>query len=538
MTRRILITLAGLYAVLVTSTPASALEEMEHRLFTRLGIDSVMIACGYAQEADSFRIAFDYERALALPRALAGGADFGDLCAYYARDDRAAERYHIKGWSVFNQLRLLHAADIERAWQRGIAGEPTSLEIEALNVVANYLVHHVVAMRLARMAGEQWSEETLRRAFIYEAMAIGYLEDAFSSGHMLVPLDDRWTFLHPTNTRKTHDAFCFDGVYQMNSKGEVHLGFGDKLAAWYAPTSFAITDAVRSSLYELLAVLLAAGDGELPDAMADWTYENVGIDWQDVVSGWTDVRDGVEYYKDLHLPTLLLVPMPISATWSVRTGGVGERFDYPQLADSGLHDPTLDDREKNALYERSAMPSWLVYRKLRRTPPRELIRSDPEVASVRYLQDRSYPPAFAGLLVSAASGWATRQRGRGVVDGVGLGYGLLDEFTVVRKVSVNLDFYPSYDEADRMLLSPSVQLALKLPFHVPFRLIDTGRFETGWAWGLKEAFDANGFRFGWGLEPATIPLGFTNAGVTVRVKYQWMFLETRKAGPQIELVLH
>lgn len=521
--------------------PTHAIDVSEHSQIASTSLDTVMTACGFMTPR-GYRFMLDDDRFVELERELADSSTIGDLCAIYAKDDRALSRYHIKGWTVYNQLRLLSAVEIGSAWELHQSGVASSAELSDHNVVANYLLHHYIALRLAQRAGEAVSEADLRRALVYEAMALGFLHDAFSSGHMMVPLTDRFQFFHPTNSRKTHDAFSNDGIYVMNSKGDAWLTFGDKLAGWYAATAHAVENATRTSILELVLVFLAAGDGDLPDGVSDWVYENIGFDWQDVVVGWPALLDGVEYYDELHLPTLMQIPMPISATWSVDTGISGslsaERFHYPQLADSGYHDTTLDDSERRALYRRADMPRWLVYSKLRQRSPEDLIREDATVASVRYMQKRDYDPAMAGIIISGSFGWATYQKADGAIYGAGIGYGVFDDLTILNKLSVILNVYPGYDESDRILLSPALQFGIVLPGE-PLGLFARNHIEMGWAWGVSEdPLDSNGFRFGLGLDPWTIPFGFTNAGVTIRLKYQWMFLESVKDGPQVEFILH
>ena len=525
-----------------TSSQSLALSGDEHRGGTEAMFDSVMVLCEFNADG-GFEFILDDDRKLFVPERIDGESTLGQLCARFAKDDAAVSRYHIKGWSILNQLRLLDAQEIATAWDVHARGEVRLAEISNLNVVANYLLHHIVALKLAERAGANESSSDLRRALMYEAMAVGYLQDAMSSGHMMVPLTDSFQFMHPTNNRKTHDAFSNDGVYVMNSKGEVWLTFGDKVSLWYYASRKSVERAMQTSLKELLLVFLAAGSGDLPAGLEEWTFEHIGLDWQDVVIEWTEILDGVAYYSDLNLPTLMLMPMPISATWSTKTGGYAGsfspgRFHYPQLADSGYHDPSLGEGELDALYRRVDMPRWLVFSTPRKQGVEETIKNDKDVASVRYLQRRSYKPAYSGGLASVSTGWASNQTGDGIIVGVGLGYGLLDDFTAIKKVSVNFDVYPGYDDRDRLILSPSMQFALQLPTASRWQVVRNGRFELGWAWSVREPFVSDGFRFGWGLEPGTIPLGFTNAGVTFRFKYQWLFLDETKQGLQLELVLH
>ncbi len=471
---------------------------------------------------------------------------FGEWCAWFAGPDRHPSRFHARGKTILQQLAYLSGDRLESAWQARRGGRVIKTDRGVRTVVANYFLYHHLALRFASQAAMSGSSnlETLGCALIYEALAQGYLADAFTAGHLLVPMQDRWSRLHRVNNRKGVEHHNREGVYVINSRGEVWIAFGNHLLEWYPPNYEKVLEACTCSLRELFLVYHAQQpDHKIPPALAQWGESAAeGRDIRDWIGLWLSVKEGIVYYAELRLPTLLLLPMPVSAAWSLRLGekdshGIHRRRIYPQLREPGFHDPDLIREEREFLYPRDAVPEWLIPPQLSDHSPEYLIRHDADIASVRFVQEWSLAPSFSGLLFSLAGEAAFTPGWQGLGTSVGLGYGLAtDELILINNVSLQLSLSPGLRESRRFLLSPSMGFGLKLPS--PFHLWEAYRVDLGYAFGLKDPYRAHGAVLGVGVEFPTFCLGFTYAGCTVRVLYRAYFLERTLHGLSLEMVLH
>jgi hypothetical protein len=170
---------------------------------------------------------------------------FGRIASESVESDLSSPRFHERGKTILEQLRPLDSAQVSiilashvRQVSSGASSTLPKVEIRDANVILSYLIYHLVALHHAKDAsvGGAGGGATLERAMIYEAIAQSYLIDAFSSGHMLVPMSDGLSFLHPMNNKQAHDFYNIQGTYVLNSRGEVWQTFGDELLEWYAPT--------------------------------------------------------------------------------------------------------------------------------------------------------------------------------------------------------------------------------------------------------------------------------------------------------------
>lgn len=543
--------------IIIVPDTMMAWEKEEHRLVADRAFTAVLAECGVSIH-DSFIFISNCDLSIQLEKVLWRGKTFGEICAWASGNDASYSRFQERGRTILHQLSPLSASIIDAVWRdhsgRGPAANDTitvslptvySAELSDHNVVVNYLVHHLIALRFAKFAGqkENKGKEALRRALIYEAMAQSYLTDAFSSGHLFVPLTDVFSSLHPINNKEAHDFYRNEGAYVINSRGDVWQTFGDKLLLWYDPTYRHVLGACVTSLRELFLVYYVSGCMEaIPESLKKWGQSvSVGVSIEEMVKRWITLQDGKRYYSITRMPTLLLLPIPISATWSVRTEkvddhGIHQRKHYAQMREPEFHDPDLEGIDTEFIYPRAAVPDWMIPELLSDKNPRELIKYNPDFASVRYVQNRDFPPSYKGSLVHLGGGIVFKRNGSGLGSIVGLGYGLADKLFVINKVSVDIDLMPSFDEGRRLIITPSIGFGLKLP--APFYLWNAYRFEIGYAFGLRSPFEENGLKLAVGIESPTIPLGFTYAGVTVRLMYRRFYLERIVQGVFLEFVLH
>jgi hypothetical protein len=320
-----------------------------------------------------------------------------------------------------------------------------SAEQSGLNVIDNFLIYHLIALHLVRNAGAGGGRpcEALFSALVYEARAQNFLVDASSSGHMLVPPRELFGFIPPSNRQSAHDNFSSEGTYVMNSLGDQWQNFGDRLMEWYPATRQHLLDACTTSLRELFLVFgRSQGLGEDSPAMQRLCFglliEPATIDER--IASWVGRSTPSDYYASVQMPSLLRLPFPISATWSVRsetTDTLPARFNpliahrrihYPQIKNSpfspGLQDNSNSEYNDNDfMFESSAFPAWLMpehwvnknslrgrtFASLsvagRDSLAAFLIHRDTDVAAVRFIQVRDQPPSYDGLLLSGGFGY-------------------------------------------------------------------------------------------------------------------------------------
>ncbi|MEE8578275.1 MAG: hypothetical protein V3T31_13565 [candidate division Zixibacteria bacterium] len=490
-----------------------------------------------------------------LPMSLFSGFHFGQQCSIAAKDDFSADRFHEPGKSVLGQLERLSAESIGNALesvkvqmsdQTGrVRIGPVNIEefIDTPNVISAYLFYHLLALHIAAEGIEE--DDTrwlgLQVALRYEAEAQSYLVDAFSSSHMLVDRRASLAGLQHRNIVEAHHFYRNSGLYVIDSRGHAWRTFGDEIMHWYAPAYDAVLNACQTSLKELLTVYCYRQLDGIPGALTIWldsVTENPTP--SDIVDRWLEIHDGADYYRTLQLPTLLLLPMPVSATFSFRTDekdehGIRRRFHYPQLREDGFHDPDSAGIDFDFLYPRSAIPDWLVPPPLLSSPsidPDSLIKFDPDYASVRWIQDRSAPPSYKGLLFHMG-GQLTRHVGTTRTNGLfGIGYGIWDDLILLRSVSFSLLMAPSLFDPNRLLMMPTFGGGLATGPGIVHAL----RLEAGVAIGLQSSHRETGSMFAVGVDSRVLPFHFTNAGVTCRLKYQWINLDKKIHGPSFELI--
>ena len=501
---------AFLILLLCAPLDGMAFNEDEHRLLAKRALTQVLDECASrAPQADP--------------------AAFATRSHSSARNDRARARFHERGRTVLDQLRTVSAADLRDA----VAGA----QPKPRNVVAGYLLHHARALHKAA-AGDAGG------ALDAEAAALGFLVDAFSSGHLLVPAHLRFSGIQRANIRAAHDYYRSHGVYVINANGRVWQTFGDGLLEWYAPTYRHVYEACVTSLREVLLVYMVRAGDPLPGGeFGEWAKQLRGDKTPDkLVADWLKPRDGGDYLTVLRLPSLLEIPTPVSAAWSVRTDekdalGMARRHHYPQLLEPGFHDPDTDGIDTRFLNARSSVPEFMVFDRLESTPPGELIRSHPDVASVRYVQERSFPPGYDGFLLYAGGGALVKDDGGGGVYGFGAGYAVAFSVPLFRKVQWSLsgDYFPRFGVEGRSVVAAKWAFGVGTPIEVP--LVDAIHLDVGYAWDVGDDFTERGVKWGVGFGTPAVPLRFTYAGISFSAVYERYWLENALDVFRVEMVL-
>jgi len=509
------------------------------------------------------------------------GSTFGELSLRETGCGLPACRFHARGKSVLQQLCSLDSSEVYSAISRHVtddtAAQGGSAMLSDHNVLANYLVHHLIALHYGKRAGQNAGESMhlLQLALLYEAKAQSYLIDAFSAGHLLVPLSDPWSFLHPMNNAEAHDFYSSQGVYVLNSKGEQWQAFGDKLLQWYAPTFEHLFGGCCSSLRELFLVYYVfATPSRLPVSLKGWLDSIGNVNAADsLVNKWLVITSGNVYLTDSEMPTLRLLPMPISMTWSKRTDiidthGIAHRIQYPQLKasrdDPAFCDPHIQDMDEEFLYHWGDLPGWMLpdawvppdslggrsvkdlSRGRRDSLAANLIKHDPSIASVRFIQERYYPPSYYGLLTSigVTSIIQSDSHYSGIIVGLGCAppWTLLSEPAFVSRISANASWSHFFGDEERSLVSINVGLGVSLfknpaGTHKTFRYTEYVRLDGGYAWGIGPQFKGHGWLASLAIETGAVPLWFTYGGLIARPRIACLFFDKTYFQPSLEIVI-
>ena len=402
-------------------------DEETHRVVADTALARVFSDFG---DRDRFASAAGFQ--ISLDAVLQQGLSFGALSAQYAEDDLSRGRFHPRAQTPYRQVTPVTAEVLNALWTtHETLPAPLLDEDEQAGVVANYLRHHFLALRFAHAAGEakQDGRELLIRALAYEAMALGYLVDAFASGHLLSPTSIGLARLQTTNRQDAHRYFNSHGAYVANFRGVAWQTFGDPLMLWYPSARMPVLEAAHWAMREVFLVYVQSLDDRTPAHLATW---------RSTVAGFFDTPNGLSAIDGsaLHhaLPSLWTFPFPVVATWSLnallRTPtdrtlpvvdpfGLSSRQHIAQLR--SLHDPDTEELEPSFLYQASDFPSSYLPPLLQDVLPDSLIRYHPDVASVRYHQRWWYPASYKGLLLYPVAGYQIDQSAWAYGVGVGLG---------------------------------------------------------------------------------------------------------------------
>ena len=120
----------------------------------------------------------------------------------------------------------------------------------------------------------------------------------------------------------------------------------------------------------------------------------------------------------------------------------------------------------------------------------------------------------------------------------GFGFGILDDIGLLNRFSVEVDWMRSCPDARWSYLVPSTGIGFKIPECIKKIPIEDVRFETGYAVDIGPSSGKGAAKFAMGIESATIPLGFTYAGVCFRLKVQRIHLQKKLDGVFLEMVLY
>jgi hypothetical protein len=534
--------------VLLLLFPYSAVtfswEKNEHQILANLAFDSTLSFCGI-KFTDSLIFLPGQGDDIILSKTLRIGESFGKISSFFSGDDVSQSRCQIRGYTINQQLEPLSAEIIDNVWERikNLPDDIKSVEVTNQNVVFNYLLYHLIALRFAELSGKQLSgaKEFMRYALIYEAVAQSYLSDAFSAGHLLLYLFDYLAPFSNYNNQITHDFYCTEGVYVLNAQGDCWRTFGDRLMQWYSPSFNHVLEACNKSLRELFLVYFVSHKVEIPKHLSKWANSiDSELSAGELIEPWLITHSGDKYFSEIKMPALLCIPMPVAATWSVRTEqidiyGIHKRKHYPQLSEEKFHDPDLNEIDTEFLYARRSIPDWMTPEFLPNDSLQNLIRYHPDVASVRYMQKRYLPPSYQGLLLSAGGTIVFSDDKNNFGASLGVGWGFADEFLfAITKPSLIFSGMYFFSDNKEWLLTADMGFGINTPIFKIFY----PRFEFGYSWGFQSPYNGGAGMIALGLDSETVPLGFSYAGLTFRLKYQFIFFDKALSSPVVEIILH
>jgi hypothetical protein len=519
-------------------------EKYEHRILADLALDSTLSFCGI-KFTDSLIFFPGEGEDIILSRLLWESKSYGKISAFCSGEDISQSRCQIRGYTINQQLEPLSAEIIDKVWER-IKNSPEdveSVEVENQNVIFNYLLYHLIALRFAELSGKKLYDgnEFLSYALIYEAVGQSYLSDAFSAGHLLLYLSNFLAPFSSYNNQITHNSYCFEGVYVLNAQGDCWRTFGDKLMQWYSPSFNRVLQACVKSLQEVFLVYFVSNKIEIPQQLSKWAKSiDSGLNPGELVELWINTHNGDKYFSEIKMPALLCIPMPVTATWSVRTEqvdshGIHKRKHYPQLSEEKFHDPDLNEIDTMFLYSRSSIPDWMIPEFLPNDTLQNLIRYHPDVASVRYMQNRYPPPSYQGFVLSVGSTLVLSDARNNFGVSFGTGWGFADQFlfTIV-KPSINVSATHLFGDSGTWILIADMGCGINTAVFSIFY----PRIDFGYSWGFQSPYNGGAGKIGLGLDSETLPLGFTYAGLTFRLKYQFIFFDKTLHSMVLEFILH
>ncbi len=517
-------------------------DRVEHHDIPRAALHSVLTDCR-ENLPELLELLFSRNGSLDPDIPLWRHHSFADICSLYTGDDLSFARSQEYRRTILQQLQSLQPELLLSCWnQATFFTQIKSLEQKDKNAAVNYLLHHVIALRLADRASTQAEEsgEELRYAFIYEAMAESYLVDMFSSAHILVE-HRRYPCLQPFNYRKAHDFFRTEGAFVINSCGDVWQTFGDGLMLWYEPSYRFALDACKTSLKELLLIFYSsAGLKELPaelNAFLNSLHDPAAI------YDWLKIKAGADYYQVDRMPSLLSLPVPVTASWSKESGevdehGIDQRIRFPQLQESGMHDPDMEGIDPIFLFSKTAVPEWLIFEEFRHSPhpdsARKLIKTNQAYASVRYTQQRYFPPSYVGLLAHFAGGISFKNPVKPAY-AVGVGFGLSDDLIFLNHLSA--DMIVDFIEGDSYL-STMIGVGIRSGLPGILRVVNALRLETGYPFEKGRKFKTSDHKLAIGIEFPAIPLRFTYAAITPRLMFQTIHSSSIRNWLVLQFIFH
>jgi hypothetical protein len=122
-----------------------------------------------------------------------------------------------------------------------------------------------------------------------------------------------------------------------------------------------------------------------------------------------------------------------------------------------------------------------------------------------------------------------------MVETFGVGYGFYDDLIILRNVSADLSVQGLTRKDDPWVVTLSVGGGFTIPGIGWIRAL---RVDGGPALVGQSGETTVRGMLSVGIDSGVLPIGFTHAGITVRVRYMTMFGDDNRRGPALGIVLH
>lgn len=205
------------------------------------------------------------------------------------------------GKSFQEQLRAFDKEVIRQCQRPELARQAFS-RLNKTNAINMYVTLHLVAMDWAAQSGRlkdnpEQARTLLMFALLFNGFADHFLEDSFSSGHLVVK---RTVAASVVNNKALHDFYSANGTMVLNRKAEIWKAHGDG--------TFNKPEFIKESARVIEAVELSLNDL--------WTaYKNAALTGRenDFLMRIPEGKKKQENYLLNNLPALKLVPIPYNS---------------------------------------------------------------------------------------------------------------------------------------------------------------------------------------------------------------------------------
>lgn len=205
------------------------------------------------------------------------------------------------GKSFQEQLRPFDQAIIQQC-QRPELVKAAFNKLNKTNAINMYVTLHLVAMDWAAQSGRlkdqpEQARNLMRFALLFNAFADHFLEDSFSSGHLVVK---RTVVASVVNNKALHDFYSATGSVVLNRKAEIWKAHGDG--------TFNRPEFINESARVIEAVELSLSDLWM-------AYENAALTQTatDFMTRIPKEKKMRENYLLNNIPALKLVPIPYNS---------------------------------------------------------------------------------------------------------------------------------------------------------------------------------------------------------------------------------
>lgn len=239
------------------------------------------IAAGYSAAPDGKLVKLDFGYALLAMK---------NLSHFYQYGKPFQEQLHAFDKDVIGQC------------QRPELARQAFTRLNKTNAINMYVTLHLVAMDWAAQSGRlkgnpEQARTLLMFALLFNGFADHFLEDSFSSGHLVVK---RTVAASVVNNKALHDFYSANGTMVLNRKAEIWKAHGDG--------TFNKPEFIKESARVLEAVELSLNDLWI-------AYENAALTGResDFLMRIPEGKKMQENYLLNNLPALKLVPIPYNS---------------------------------------------------------------------------------------------------------------------------------------------------------------------------------------------------------------------------------